>query len=70
MAKSMMAKYSGTCACGCRFSKGAAIVYDRSRRAVMGCPSCGAGQGPDASDTAYEDQCAAACGIDGISGRY
>lgn len=77
----MNAKYAGTCQCGATFGKGATINYDRGIRKVTACPTCKPSSAalaprwdtgrpnprytPDASDTAYEDQCAARCGLGG-----
>lgn len=57
------ARYAGRCNCGASFK----------RERVTACPKCNheqASQGPsdrqpDPVDTAYEDQCAAACGLTG-----
>lgn len=73
----MESKYSGKCACGHSFRRGAMIRYDYSIRRVTGCMICDSAQcsqgpsdrHPDYSDIAYEDQCAAACGLDSLSGR-
>ena len=81
----MNARYPGTCACRARFGAGATINYDRGARRVIQCPTCNptaASLAPawvperkrawyaDPIDTAYEDQCAAACGLDSLSGRF
>jgi len=34
------ARFSGQCRCGAHFEKGAAIVYDKGLRRVVGCPVC------------------------------
>ncbi len=60
----MNARYAGRCRCGAEFSRGAAIIYDRAARAVVGCFACKQAPQSDHHDMAYEDQCAAACGLD------
>jgi hypothetical protein len=75
----IVARYRGKCQCGAGIQRGAVIQYDRGRKAVTACARCDprqAAQGPtdratdpagyDASDMAYEDQCAAACGLTGM----
>lgn len=65
----MNARYSGTCRCGAAFARGAAIIYSRAVKGVVGCFECKPEMRTEYaravdSDTAYEDQCAAACGLD------
>ena len=57
--REMTARYAGRCDCGSTVHVGETMTYERPRRAIVACPRC-AGAGPDATDTAYEDQCAAA----------
>lgn len=64
-ARTIAARYAGRCRCGASFSRGASIQYDGAVRAVVGCYACKpAHERADASDLAYEDQCAQACGLD------
>ena len=79
----MSARYAGHCLCGASFGRGATINYNRARRRVEACPGCNptaAAMAPawvperkrpwyaDPIDTAYENQRAAACGLDSLSG--
>lgn len=73
MTNIMHARYRGTCACGASFARGTVICYDRAARRVTACEKCNgtapatkANAGPDRFDMAYEDACAAACGLDGF----
>jgi len=67
--KHMKSRYRGKCAgCGGTIQKGEPIQYDKAtRKAYHDREECTAGQvqawEPDAFDMAYEDQCAAACGL-------
>jgi hypothetical protein len=70
--KYMESKYSGKCICGASFKRGAIIQYNGGLRKVTACPTCRPDQAkqgpsdkwePDYSDIAYEDQCAARCGL-------
>jgi len=72
------ARYNGKCACGSAIKRNAVIQYDSSIRKVTACLRCNPAQaslGPsdratgDYSDMAYEDQCAAMCGLDSLSSR-
>lgn len=67
--KRMTARYAGRCDCGSAVHAGEMMTFERPRRAIVACPRCH-GDTADASDVAYEDQCAAACGLDGFGGRY
>ena len=64
----MIARFNGTCSkCGAVVKKGDEITYDRNTRTTK-CETCSESSGPDLGrlfDLAYEDQCAAACGLDG-----
>jgi len=64
----MIAKFAGACGkCGVNIDAGDQITYDRNTRSSM-CERCAESSGPDLGrlfDMAYEDQCAAACGLDG-----
>lgn len=75
--KYMESRYAGRCACGNSFRRGAVIKYDYGIRKVTGCMACDKAQcvqgpsdnHPDYSNMAYEDQCAAACGLDSLTCR-
>jgi len=63
----LIARFNGTCSkCGGAVKKGEEIAYDKASRTTR-CERC-FDSGPDLGqlfDMAYEDQCAAACGLDG-----
>jgi hypothetical protein len=65
----MTARYAGSCLCGLRIRKGDAIAFDRARRRIVGCLSCGMAtsstprHAPDRHDMMIEDDMARACGV-------
>lgn len=64
----LIARYNSTCRCGAAIKKGDEIERTKSTGAIR-CSRCPSAQvAPDLGrmfDMAYEDQCAAACGLDG-----
>ncbi len=64
------ARYAGCCSgCASRTMRGDLIEYDPRTKAIVKCPACRDKRGDtrvaELVDRAYEDACAAACGLDG-----
>jgi hypothetical protein len=66
----IIARFPGIAADGTMVHKGREILWDgRARRVVTACPQRIAEwrSAPDPIDTAFEDACARACGLDSLS---